>query len=92
MIRAKLDINGDPLTWAVCTRLMDGPDDGWNTYRCRALGVGQPFEVRHDRSEGAWALVATVAAKLAEAGVGRPQPSLFDVTQSEEGDGANPGA
>jgi len=44
----------------------------------------QRFTVRHDRREGAWALVAAAASVLAEAGVGAAQPLIRLATMSEE--------
>lgn len=85
MLRVKLDVNGAPIGWLECARQPGGPDDGWNTYSCTVSALpGQPFEVRHDRREGAWALVASAAATLAEAGVGAAQPLIRMVTMSEE--------
>lgn len=85
MLRVKLDVNGTPIGWLECVRQPGGPDDGWNSYHCVCSAVPtQPFEVRHDRREGAWALVASAAATLAEAGVGAATPLIRMVTMSEE--------
>jgi len=88
MLRVKLDVNGAPIGWLECVRQPGGPDDGWNTYSC-VCGVlpTQRFTVRHDRREGAWALVAAAASVLAEAGVGATTPLMRMVTMSEEGVG-----
>jgi hypothetical protein len=86
MLRVKLDVNGTPIGWLECVRQPGGPDDGWNTYSCVCGTLPtQAFTVRHDRSEGAWALVAAAATVLAEAGVGAAQPLIRMVTMSEEG-------
>lgn len=70
MLRVRLDVNGTTIGWLECVRQPGGPDDGWNTYVCNCGTLpGQPFEVRHDRREGAWALVAAASTVLAEAGV-----------------------
>ena len=85
MLRVRLDVNGMAIGWLECVRQPGGPDDGWNTYSCTVSALpGQPFTVRHDRREGAWALVAAAAATLAEAGVGAAQPLIRLVTMSEE--------
>ena len=84
MLRVRLDVNAVPIGWLECVRQPGGPDDGWNTYSCTCGTLpAQPFTVRHDRREGAWALVAAAASVLAEAGVGAAQPLI--VWQSEEG-------
>lgn len=85
MLRVRLDVNTTPIGWLECVRQPGGPDDGWNVYRCVCGTLpGQPFEVRHDRSEGAWALVAAASATLAEAGVGAAVPLIRMVTMSDD--------
>jgi len=69
MLRARLDINGTPIASLVCVRQPGGADDGWNEYACTYRG--ETFAVRHYRPAGAWALIATAAGVLAEAGAGR---------------------
>jgi hypothetical protein len=86
MLRIRLDINGRAIGWLECVRQPGGPDDGWNTYVCNCGALpGQPFEVRHNRSEGAWALASSAAAVLADAGVGAVTPLIRLATRSEEG-------
>lgn len=60
-------------------------DFAWVPQRVGVELQGGTFTVRHDRREGAWALVAAAAATLAEAGVGAAQPLIRMVTMSEEG-------
>ena len=75
MLRVKLDVNGTAIGWLECVRKPGGPDDGWNTYSCVCGTIPhQRFEVKHDRREGAWALVASAAETLAIAGVGGTTP------------------
>ena len=86
MLRIRLDVNGTAIGWLECVRQRGGPDDGWNDYVCNCSALpGQPFEVRHDRRDGAWALVAAASATLAEAGVGAATPLIRMVMMSEEG-------
>jgi hypothetical protein len=67
MLRLPVYINHTQVDALVCVRL-DGPDDGWNEYRCQC--GPHTFRVQHNRPDGYWALVATAAGMLAEAGVG----------------------
>jgi len=86
MIRATIDINGEPIATLSCVNISGG--DGWCRYECRYTtgdATLPPFEVRHHRPDGAPALLATAFGMLAEAGVGQAQMT-FDVTQGE-GDG-----
>lgn len=78
MITARIDINGQPIDELRCVRVGNGPDDGWNDYVCTC--GEHTFRVRHNRPDGYWALIATAASMLAEAGVG-----VRMETMSEEG-------
>lgn len=76
MIRVDVSINGHPIDALRCVRVGSGPDDGWNEYVCTS--GAHSFRIRHNRPDGYWALIATAAGVLAEAGVGVRQVSNYD--------------
>jgi hypothetical protein len=76
MLRLPVYINHTPVDALLCVRLAGGPDDGWNDYRCQC--GSHTFTIRHNRPDGYWALIATAASMLAEAGIGVQQVSNWD--------------
>ena len=58
-----------------------GVEAGPGTVRVPGWAAAKEYVATH---EGAWALVASAAATLAEAGVGAAQPLIRMVTMSEE--------